>query len=259
MTARAAFVTGGTRGIGFAIACQLAEQGHAVTVCGATAEGVQACENAIVENDLEIDAVRIDVCDDSALSQGIDEAAARHGGLDVLVTCAGGPLRGNALKISLADWDRCLALNLRAPFAAAKAALPHLIRRGGGSIVMVSSIWAVTATTDRVAYTAAKTGLTGLMRALAVDHAKNDVRVNCVAPGYVETDLLRSSLTFASPEVHLTESLDRIRATHPLGRILKPSDVAETVAFLVGESAKNITGQTLFIDGGVTIRFAMPT
>jgi NAD(P)-dependent dehydrogenase (short-subunit alcohol dehydrogenase family) len=254
--ARSAFVTGGTRGIGLAVTRRLARGGYRVTACGASADGVEACRAAARDGGLDITVVQIDVTDDDLLARGIAEAASRQGGLDVLVCCAGRPVLGDALTLSLADWDQCLDLNLRASFAAVKAALPHMVGRGG-AIVLVSSIWDRTATFDRTAYVTAKTALSGLARALAVDHAKSNIRVNCVAPGYVETDLLRKSLARVARDVDA--ELDRIRRAHPLGRLVSADDIANAVAFLSGEEARNITGQTLCVDGGVTVRLSLPT
>lgn len=252
---RAAFVTGGTRGIGFAVARRLAGEGFAVTVCGATEEGVEACRAAAATAGLAITARQIDVCESDALAEAIGQAAA-DGGLEVLVCCAGRPTIGNAMSLSLADWDRCLDLNLRASFVAAKAALPAMVARGGGAIVFVASIWAQTTGPERAAYVTAKTALTGLARSIAVDHAAQGVRVNCVAPGYVDTDLLRQSLALHHADV--AEALEAVRRAHPLGHLVAPEDIAGTVAFLVGPDARSITGQTLVVDGGISVRFALP-
>lgn len=254
-SAGSAFVTGGTRGIGYAIAARLAGDGFAVTACGASAEGVAECDAAARAADLAISARQVDVCDSEALTDAIGQAAGESG-LDLLVCCAGRPTIGNALELSLADWDRCLDLNLRACFVAAHAALPGMVAKGGGAIVFVSSIWAQTTGPERAAYVTAKTALTGLARSIAVDHAAQGVRANCVAPGYVDTDLLRRSLARNHDDV--AEALEGIRRAHPLGRLVLPEEIAGAVAFLVGRDARSITGQTLVVDGGVSIRFALP-
>lgn len=254
-TRRSAFVTGGTRGIGFAIAKRLAGDGFAVTVCGASADGVDACRAAAKTASLAIVARQVDVCESEALADAIVLAAGENG-LDVLVCCAGRPTIGNVLTLSLVDWDCCLDLNLRACFVAAKAALPGMVAKGGGAIVFVSSIWAQTTGPDRAAYVTAKTALTGLARSIAVDHAGEGVRANCVAPGYVDTALLRQSL--ARQHEDIEKGLDTIRRAHPLGRLVAPEDVAGAVAFLVGPDARSITGQTLVVDGGISVRFALP-
>lgn len=250
-----AFVTGGTRGIGFAIAKTLARKGYRVTVCGASAESVASCRETVVEEGLPIEALQLDVRDDELLHCGISRAASSAGRLDVLVACAGAPTSGSAVTLPMEDWNKCLNLNLGAYFAAAKAAVREM--RDGGSIVLISSIWALTAIRDRVAYVTAKTALSGLARALAVDHAPAGIRTNCVAPGYIDTALLRTSLT-AWGAADSDAELSKLERQHPLGRLVTMEDVANTVAFLAGKDSSGITGQTIVVDGGVTIRFALP-
>lgn len=250
-----AFVTGGTRGIGLAVAKTLARRGYRLTVCGASADSVAACRKSVAEEDLPIEAVQLDVCDYEALRSGISSAARAAGRLDVLVACAGAPTSGNAVTLPMEGWNKCLDLNLSAYFAAAKAAVPEM--RNGGSIVLISSIWSLTAIRDRVAYVTAKTALTGLARALAVDHAPAGIRTNVVAPGYVDTDLLRRSLSeWGASDTEA--DLSKLERQHPLGRLVTMEDVANTVAFLSGNEANGITGQTIVVDGGITIRFAFP-
>ncbi|WP_170984165.1 SDR family NAD(P)-dependent oxidoreductase [Rhodoligotrophos defluvii] len=250
-----AYVTGGTRGIGFAVAKRLVEEGYDVSVCGSSAESVAACRAASAAQALNIHVDQTDVTDPEALRQSLVAAAERSGDLKLVVCCAGQPVLGNAATLSLADWDRCLNLNLRSAFATVQAALDPLRASGESAVVFIASIWARVTGSDRVAYTTAKTALTGLARALAVDHAKDGIRFNCVAPGYVETELLHRSLA-AAGHADVEKELERIRAGHPLGRTVSVDDVADAVAFLGGPRARSITGQTLYVDGGVSIRFA---
>lgn len=251
-----AFVTGGTRGIGFEAARVLARAGHRVHVCGATAESVARCAAEAAAEGLSIRAMRIDVRDADALSAGIAEAARAAGRLDVLVSNAGRPVLGTATTLTLQDWDACLDINLRAHFVAAKAAIGPMRETGGGAIVLISSIWSLLAFPERTAYVTAKTAMAGLCRALAVDHAADGVRVNCVAPGFVDTDLLRGG--FARRNLDVAAAVAGLAAKHPLGRLVTAEDVAHAVAFLAGRGARNITGQTLVVDGGVSVRFAFP-
>jgi NAD(P)-dependent dehydrogenase (short-subunit alcohol dehydrogenase family) len=193
-----------------------------------------------------------DVNREDEVAAAIKSAAEWNDGLDILVCCAGRAFRGSALGITSSDWDECLSLNLRGSFLAAKAALPFLAARGDGAIVLLSSIWSVTATPGRTAYIVAKSALTALARSLAVDHAPAGVRVNTVAPGYIDTDLLRRSLSEANPGRDVTELLEEAVAQHPLRRIGRTRDVAEAVLFLASPRSAFITGQTLIVDGGLT-------
>ena len=249
---KSAFVTGGTRGIGLAVSNLLAERGAMVVACGSTEASVQACREHIRATGRTIRPVRADVNREDEVAAAIQATLEWNGDLDILVCCAGRAFRGSALKITGAEWDECLALNLRGPFLAARAAVPFLAARGNGTIVLTSSIWAVTATPGRTAYIVAKSALTALARSLAVDYAPAGIRVNAVAPGYIDTDLLRRSLAEANPGRNLTELLEEVAGQHPLRRIGLPNDVAEAVLFLAGPRSPFITGQTLIVDGGLT-------
>ena len=252
-----ALVTGGTRGIGLAVCQALARQGAAVVTCGSTARSVGQCEQRARELGLAITPLLADVEKEDSVANLVRETIERHGKLNILVPAAGRAFRGSATETTVSDWDRCLSINLRAPFLTARAALPHLIRSGESSIVFVSSIWAVTATYRRVAYTVAKSGLTDLARALAIDHAGDGVRVNAVAPGYVDTDLLRQSLSEINPGQPIDQLLAAAADDQPLKRLPRPEEIGELVAFLVGPRARCITGQTLVVDSGITTRYAL--
>ena len=249
---KSAFVTGGTRGIGLAVSELLADRGARVVVCGSTDTSVRACQEQADAAGRAIRPVKADVNHEDEVTAAVRSAAEWNDGLDILVCCAGRAFRGSALGLTASDWDECLSLNLRGPFLAARAALPFLAARRDGAIVLTSSIWAVTATPGRTAYIVAKSALTALARSLAVDHAPAGIRVNAVAPGYIDTDLLRRSLSEANPGREVSELLEEARAQHPLRRLGRPADVAEAVLFLAGPRSAFITGQTLIIDGGLT-------
>lgn len=240
----AAYVTGGTRGIGQAIAEQLS-QDYDVMVCGSSDAGVAFFR----EQQLPIRAEKVDVLDSDDISAAIARAHGSGPGLRVLVCCAGAPVLGNAETLSLDDWDRCMNLNLRSAFVCAKAAIP--LMKGDGVIIFVSSIWAHATPPDRVAYATAKAALTTLARTLAMDHAKDGIRVNCVAPGFVDTALLRESVANHQAKSAESDDMASLRERHPLGRLIAPNDVANAVAFLAGPGARNITAQTLYVDGGI--------
>jgi NAD(P)-dependent dehydrogenase (short-subunit alcohol dehydrogenase family) len=249
---KSAFVTGGTRGIGLAVSELLADCGARVVACGSTDTSVRACREKANAAGRAIRPVKADVNREDEIAAAIRSAAEWNDGLDILVCCAGRAFRGSALGTTGSEWDECLSLNLRGPFLAAQAALPFLAARGDGAIVLTSSIWAVTATPGRTAYIVAKSALTALARSLAVDHAPAGVRVNAVAPGYIDTDLLRRSLSEANPGREVSELLEEAVAQHPLRRLGRPKDVAEAVLFLAGSRSAFITGQTLIVDGGLT-------
>ncbi|RQU68208.1 SDR family NAD(P)-dependent oxidoreductase [Burkholderia cenocepacia] len=253
---RVACVIGGTRGIGWAVCERLARHGASVVTCGSTADSVRSCEERAKQDGLSIAAYMLDGASEEGIDSLISTVLGRYGRLDTLVPAVGRPHKGNAARTSAQEWDDCMSVNLRAPFLAARRALPHLVETGG-SIVFISSIWAITATYDRVAYTVAKSGVSALTRALAVDHAKDGVRVNAVAPGYVDTPLLRKSLLDANPGGQLDDLLAEAKRRHPMLKIATPDDVACAVEYLAGPGSSLITGQTLVVDGGATTRFGL--
>lgn len=254
LTGQVAIITGGTRGIGWAICKVLHHRGASVIVTGSSPESVEAAK-ALAKIDLPgVEAVVADACSEVDMQMVIDLAEKRSDRFTCLVACAGKSWRGDVTESSVSDWDACLDLNLKSAFLAARIALPRLKGVPNANIVLVSSIWAVTATRKRVAYSVAKTALVGLARNLAIDHGPDGVRVNAVAPGYIETDLFKKYLRQTSKGHDL---LPEIIKRHPLRRIGTPSDVGEAVGFLASPAAGFITGQVLVIDGGITAQFAL--
>lgn len=250
-----AYVAGGTRGIGRAIAAQLVRGGYQVSVCGSTEESVADCFGWMEEQSLAFDVEQVDVRDAAALDASIQRAEAVAGRMTAVVYAVGRPVAGSAETLSPSEWDACLDINLRCAFFCIRSALPSLRRAGGGSIVLISSIWARTTPRNRAAYVTAKTAMSGLVRAAALDHACDNIRVNAVAPGFVDTELLRGSIARAGGDVE--REIARIIDCHPLGRLVSTQDVADTTAFLLSEQASGITGQTIYVDGGMSIRLSM--
>jgi len=198
-----------------------------------------------------------DAEDECALNRFIDEAGKRAGRVDALVFAAGKAYRGSVLDLDANDWDACLRINLRAPFLAAKRVLPIMIAQGRGTLVFVSSIWAVSTPRSRAAYVVAKAGLPALARALAIDHADQGIRVNVVAPGYVDNEFLRTSIAAVHGAAKVQEVLTNVLAAHPSGQLVTPEQVAQTISFLAGTRASGVNGQTLIVDGASTVRFAL--
>ena len=230
-----ALVTGGSRGIGRACVEELCRLGWQVTFCYLNHEE----EALALAAATGARAIRCDIADWDAAVALVDGAAA--GGLDLLVNNAGVSLVGLAQDVTREEWERLIGVNLTGAFACARAALPHMIRKRGGRIVNITSVWGVRGASCEVAYSASKAALIGMTRALAQEVGSAGITVNAIAPGAIDTEM----------NAHLNdeEKTDLIERT-PLGRLGTPRDVARAVAFLASQEAGFITGQVLGVDGG---------
>jgi 3-oxoacyl-[acyl-carrier protein] reductase len=243
---RVALVTGASRGIGRAIALALAGDGLFVAV-NYTANEAAAAETleAIQQKGGHGSLARFDVADAAAVDAAIKQLAAERGRLDVLVNNAGIAIDGLLLRTKKEDWQHTLDVNLSGAFHCCKAAARYLLKAPAGRIVNISSVVGEQGNAGQVSYAAAKAGLIGLTRTLARELASREVTVNCVTPGFIETDMTAKHVT--------GEARDALLKQIPLGRIGKAEDVAEAVRFLVSPSASYITGQVVRVNGGLLI------
>lgn len=239
-------VTGATRGIGAAIAAECAGAGADVAVAGrSTARLAEVALTIAAGTGRSVVPLELDVGDPDAVAGAVSSAHERLGGLDILVNNAGTTARADATELDVVEWDRVLAVNLRAAFVAAREAARFMIPAGHGSIVNIASLSSKFGIRRAAAYGASKGGLAQLTRALALEWGAHGLRVNAVAPGYVETALTRGL-------VEDRERYEAVRSRIPLGRWGTPADIGSAVVLLCSPLARYVTGQVLYVDGGYT-------
>jgi 3-oxoacyl-[acyl-carrier protein] reductase len=246
-TPRVAIVTGAARGIGAAVARRLASDGFAVGLIDLDAD---ACADAVAHIEAAggaAVAVGVDVSDEEAVAAGVDAIAARLGDPVVLVNNAG-IIRDNALfRMSSADWDAVMGVHLRGAFLMSRAAQAYMTKAGWGRIVNMSSVSAL-GNRGQANYAAAKAGLQGFTKTLAIELGRFGITSNCIAPGYIETDMLRE--TAARMGIGFDEYAERLLPDVPVGRLGQPDDIAAAVSFFARDDAAFVTGQVLYVGGG---------
>ena len=248
-TRRHALVTGGGQGIGAAIAQALVARGLNVTVLGRRLAVVQALADTDPEH---LHAVSADVADAAQVAEAVASAEARFGPVDVLVNNAGQAQTAPFLKMDLALWNQMLSVNLTGTLVCTQAVLPGMVARGWGRVVNVASTAGQVGYAYVSAYCAAKHGVVGLTKSLALEMAKKGVTVNAVCPGYTETDIVRESIEriVAKTGRSAEEARAEFVKSNPQGKLVLPEQVADAVAWLCGEGASAVTGQSISVAGG---------
>lgn len=242
---RHAVITGGGSGIGAAVARQLLDQGLRVTLMGRSLERLRAQQQALGP---EVGIQACDVGDEVSVAA----AFAAVGPVDILVNNAGQVETAPLAKTSLESWQRLLNVNLTGTFLCSRAVLPGMSERGFGRIVNVASTAALKGYAYVAAYCAAKHGVLGLTRALALETVKKGITVNAVCPGYTETEIVAQAVQTIMAKTGRTAEAARaeLAAANPQGRLIQPEEVAATVAWLVGEGSASLTGQAIAVAGG---------
>jgi NAD(P)-dependent dehydrogenase (short-subunit alcohol dehydrogenase family) len=248
---KVAIVAGGALGIGRAAARKMAAEDASVVICSDREEQVEGAVAELREEGLEVRGLRADVTSSADMKGLMDFAAETYEGVDVLVNSAGVQRYGTVVETEEDMWDEVLSVNLKGIYLASKHAIPEMRERGGGAIVNLSSVQAFASQKGVAAYTASKGGINALTRAMALDHAEENIRVNAVCPASVDTPMLRWSADLFKGEKSVEETVADWGRMHPVGRVAKPEEVAEVIAFLASDRASFVTGGDYKVDGGM--------
>jgi NAD(P)-dependent dehydrogenase (short-subunit alcohol dehydrogenase family) len=253
---KAALVTG-TTGIGRAIALRFAAGGAQVVAAGIDEPANGELSSMAQQRALPVFVKRCDVSDAQAVSALVNGVVRRLGGIDLLANAAAIHPFGNVLETDPETWNRCMAVNVRSVYLLARAVIPEMKKRGGGSIVNLASVQGYACQKGVAAYAASKGAIHSLTRALALDHAADRIRVNSISPGSVATPMLATSARHFSPDLPEQEVFARFGAAHPIGRIGTPEEVADLAAFLASDRAGFCTGSDFVVDGGLLAGLAV--
>lgn len=242
LASKVAIVTGGASGIGHAIAMAFAREGAQVVICGRDRKKLDAAANEIGPSCL---ALQADVSEAAGIRKLLDSTVQRFGRVNVLVNNAGVLLPGTAESLTEAEWDRTFTVNVRGLWLLSRAVLTPMRLAGGGSIINMGSVLSLVGARNRVAYSASKSAVLGMTRAMALDHAADRIRVNCICPGMVETEMV-------APFIADEDAKRQRVAMHPVGRLGQPGDMTGAAVFLASDESSWTTGAAFPVDGGYT-------
>jgi NAD(P)-dependent dehydrogenase (short-subunit alcohol dehydrogenase family) len=247
---KVAFVTGAASGIGEAIAHTFAKRGAFVYVADIDEENGSKVSNDINDNKGSSEFLQLNVANDGECRSAVDIVHGKHGQLDILVNNAGIGHVGTIEQATADDLDRLYAVNVRGMFSLTKAFIPRMIERKYGVIVNMSSVGGVAAVKERIAYCTTKFAVVGFTKCIALDHALDGIRANCICPGRVETPFVKSRLSeYPDPE----KAYKEMAATQAVGRMGKPEEIAAAALYLASDEAAFVTGSALLIEGGFTV------
>jgi NAD(P)-dependent dehydrogenase (short-subunit alcohol dehydrogenase family) len=246
---RVAVITGGASGIGLGVASRLAEAGATVAILDISDDLGEQAARDLAARDLEASYYHCDVTSDRDCQVATRRIISDLGKIDILFNNAGVAIRKNTVDLTESEWDLAVDVALKGTYLLSHHVIPHMIQGGGGSIVNTGSGWSFTGGPDAVSYCAAKGGVLNMTRAMAIDHGKHNIRVNCVCPGDVDTPMLRSECEQLGED---TEAFMREAADRPINRVGTPTDVANAVLFFASDMSTWVTGAFLTVDGGGT-------
>jgi len=239
---KVAIVTGSARGLGAATARRLAEEGAKVVITDVLVEQAQATAQALRDDGLQAHCIIADITKAADVQRLVEETVAHFGGVHILVNNAGFPRDKYLVKMSEEDWDLVITVMLKGAFLAARAVMPHFINQGWGRLINISSR-AHLGNPTQANYSAAKAGLIGMAKALAQEQGRYGITANCVAPGFMETEMVKALPTYETIK-------ERALQMQPVKRVGQPGDIADAVAFLASERAGFISGEVVHVTGG---------
>jgi len=248
LAGKRAIVTGAGNGIGRAIALRLASEGARIVLADVDEEAAEGVANEI---DGETLVQKTDVTRDGDVEALVGRAVSEWGGLDVMVNNAGVGVTGTAVTTTEEEYERVMDVCVRGTFLGMRHAIPAMAKSGGGSVINMSSVAALVGLVDRAVYSAAKGAILAMTRASAIDHVGEGVRVNCIAPGTVDTPwVARITSGYDDPE----EARANMQARQPHGRFVTPEEISAMAAYLAADESASVIGACMIVDGGVTAR-----
>lgn len=245
-----AIVTGGGSGIGKACAHELIERNAAVAVVDRDVKTGAETAAELKSKGGKAEFFHVDVASASAVEKVVPEIVSAFGGIDILVNNAGIQRYGTVTTISEEEWDEVLNINLKGAFLMSKHAIPPMIERGGGAIVITGSVQSVAAQRNSAHYVVSKHGLLGLARSIALDYGKQNIRANCVLPGAIDTPMLQWAANLDSHPEKVLEACDSV---HLRGKMGRPEEVAHVIVFLASDLASFMTGSAVMVEGGLLV------
>lgn len=256
LSGKVALITGGSKGIGLGIVQRFIEQGASVLVVANDSQSLTSVSAQVAHPD-RLDVLTADVSSSDDMQAAVAQAVQRFGGLDILVNSAGIQRYGSVVDTDEQTWNEVFDVNVKGVFLASKHAVPEMQARGGGSIINIASVQAYASQANVVAYTASKGAIVAMTRAMALDHADQQIRVNAICPASVDTPMLRASAELWKGDGTAEQTLEAWGRCHPIGRSGSVREIAALAVLMASDDCPFMTGSDVKVDGGVMSKIAV--